>query len=299
MDEYIKKYLEMMVAERGVSSNTVLAYSTDLLKFKQFCEGKSINLFNVDVDIVRSYIKFLVENKYTVTSQARKIAVLNSFYLFLLSENLITKNPVNSIFLPKQASHLPKYLTIEEIEKLIETSMNINRTKGIRLKCQIELLYATGLRVSELLNLSLSSIIKDKFIQVRGKGSKERLVPVHKKAIEILNEYKEIRSCFYKTKDNKFLFPSKGKIGHQTRESFFINLKQIAIKAGIDPAKVSPHVLRHSFASHLLEKGADIRTVQFLLGHEDISTTQIYTHILANKLESAVEENHPLSKMFK
>lgn len=299
MDEYIKKYLEMMVAERGVSSNTVLAYSTDLLKFKQFCEDKSINLFNVDVDIVRSYIKFLVENKYTVTSQARKIAVLNSFYLFLLSENLITKNPVNSIFLPKQVSHLPKYLTIEEIEKLIETSININKTKGIRLKCQIELLYATGLRVSELLNLSLSSVIKDKFIQVRGKGSKERLVPVHKKAIEVLNEYKEIRSCFYKTKDNKFLFPSKGKTGHQTRESFFINLKQIAIKAGIDPAKVSPHVLRHSFASHLLEKGADIRTVQFLLGHEDISTTQIYTHILANKLESAVEENHPLSKMFK
>ena len=299
MDEYIKKYLEMMVAERGVSSNTVLAYSTDLLKFKQFCEDKSINLFNVDVNIVRSYIKFLVENKYTVASQARKIAVLNSFYLFLLSENLITKNPVNSIFLPKQALHLPKYLTIEEIEKLIETSININRTKGIRLKCQIELLYATGLRVSELLNLSLSSIIKDKFIQVRGKGSKERLVPVHKKAIEILNEYKEIRSCFYKTKDNKFLFPSKGKTGHQTRESFFINLKQIAIKAGIDPEKVSPHVLRHSFASHLLEKGADIRTVQFLLGHEDISTTQIYTHILANKLESAVEENHPLSKMFK
>ncbi len=302
MKENIKKFLEMLIAERGVAHNTVMAYSFDLSQFNDFLtsECNIYDIKNAKKDDIKYYISFLKENNFSSKSQARKLSVINSFYLFLLSENKIKENPASGIFAPKIEKNLPKYLTKEEIEKLINTAKKINSSNGLKLEFQMELLYATGLRVSELVSLPYKSIIKDKFIEVMGKGAKERLVPLNKKAINLFKLYDKIRKDFIpKGQDSKFLFPAKSKNGYQTRGSFFNNLKKIAIKTGIDTIKVSPHVFRHSFASHLIAGGADLRAVQTMLGHSDISTTQIYTHIMTDKLEKAIKENHPLTNMFK
>ena len=302
MESSIKKFLEMMVAEKGASKNTVGAYLTDLEKFQEFllseCSVK--NLEKVQKNDVKQYLSYLHENNYSSKSQARKLSAINSFYLFLLSENVVKENPVSGIFSPKTGKSLPKYLSKDEIELLIKTAKKIHTARGIRLEFQMELLYATGLRVSELVTLPFKSIIKNEFIEVMGKGSKERLVPLNKNAIKLFEEYKNVRNLFIPNgKDSKFLFPSKSASGHQTRDTFYKNLKDIAIASGIDPAKVSPHVFRHSFASHLIAGGADLRAVQTMLGHSDISTTQIYTHIMTDRLKTAVEQKHPLAKMFK
>lgn len=302
MNKNVRKFLEMMIAERGVSQNTFLAYSSDLSEFQKFLieECKVKDLEKASKADIKQYLSFLEENNFSAKSQARKLSVINSFYLFLLSEEIIKENPASGIFSPKIGRSLPKYLTKEDIEKLITTAKKQNSAKGLRLEFQMELLYATGLRVSELVSLPYKAVIKDEFIEVMGKGAKERLVPLNKKAVNLFEKYKEIRPLFIpKGKDSKLLFPASGEKGHQTRGTFFKNLKQIAEIAGIDANKVSPHVFRHSFASHLLQGGADLRAVQTMLGHSDISTTQIYTHILTDKLKSAVEKNHPLANMFK
>ena len=302
MNNDVKKFLEMMIAEKGVSQNTFQAYLSDLEEFQDFLKsecgiGKIENVKKADV---KQYLSFLQENGYSAKSQARKLSAMNSFYLFLLSENIIKENPISGIFAPKIGKSLPKYLSQTEIELLIKTAKKIHNARGIRLEFQMELLYATGLRVSELVSLPLKALIKGEFIEVMGKGSKERLVPLNKKAIQLFNEYKSVRDSFIPEKQtSKFLFPSRSKNGYQTRDAFFKNLKDIAIVAGIDVTRVSPHVFRHSFASHLLAGGADLRAVQTMLGHSDISTTQIYTHIMTDKLKSAVEEHHPLATMFK
>ena len=302
MNNDMKKFLEMMIAEKGVSQNTFQAYLSDLEEFQDFLKsecgiGKIENAKKADV---KQYLSFLQENGYSAKSQARKLSAMNSFYLFLLSENIIKENPISGIFAPKIGKSLPKYLSQTEIELLIKTAKKIHNARGIRLEFQMELLYATGLRVSELVSLPLKALIKGEFIEVMGKGSKERLVPLNKKAIQLFNEYKSVRDSFIPEKQtSKFLFPSRSKNGYQTRDAFFKNLKDIAIVAGIDVTRVSPHVFRHSFASHLLAGGADLRAVQTMLGHSDISTTQIYTHIMTDKLKSAVEQHHPLATMFK
>ncbi len=302
MENNIKKFLEMMVAEKGVSQNTVGAYLSDLEKFEYFVKSECnvSKLESVKKADIKQYLSYLRENNYSSKSQARKLSAMNSFYIFLLSENVIKENPVSGIFSPKIGKSLPKYLSKNEIELLIKTAKKIHTARGIRLEFQMELLYATGLRVSELVTLPFKSIIKNEFIEVMGKGSKERLVPLNKNAIKLFEEYKNVRNLFIpKNKDSKFLFPSRSASGHQTRDAFYKNLKDIAITAGIDPAKVSPHVFRHSFASHLVAGGADLRAVQTMLGHSDIVTTQIYTHIMTERLKSAVEDKHPLAKMFK
>ncbi len=302
MENNIKKFLEMMIAEKGASQNTFQAYLSDLEEFQQFIlsERNVKNLESVQKNDIKQYLSYLNENKYSSKSQARKLSALHSFYIFLMSENIINKNPTSGIFSPKIGKSLPKYLSKDEIELLIQTAKKVHTARGIRLEFQMELLYATGLRVSELVSLPLKSIIKDEFIEVMGKGSKERLVPLNKKAIKLFNEYKNIREIFIKDGEtSKFLFPSRSNSGHQTRDTFYKNLKEIAVAAGIDPAKVSPHVFRHSFASHLIAGGADLRAVQIMLGHSDIATTQIYTHIMSDRLKKAVEEKHPLSQLLK
>ncbi len=302
MNENVRKFLEMMIAERGVSQNTFLAYSSDLSEFQKFLieECRIKHLEKANKADIKQYLSFLQENKFNAKSQARKLSVINSFYLFLLSEEIIKENPASGIFSPKTGQTLPKYLTKEDIEKLIKTAKELNSAKGLRLEFQMELLYATGLRVSELVSLPYKAIIKNEFIEVMGKGAKERLVPLNKQAIILFEKYKKIRELFIPNgKDSKFLFPAKGEKGYQTRGTFFKHIKQIALIAGIDEMKVSPHVFRHSFASHLLQGGADLRAVQTMLGHSDISTTQIYTHVLTDKLKSAIEQNHPLAKMLK
>ncbi|MCR5506559.1 MAG: site-specific tyrosine recombinase XerD [bacterium] len=302
MENVIRQFLEMILAEKGVSKNTSLAYYTDLSELQDFLktECKINNLKDAKKTDIKQYLSFLRENNYSAKSQARKLSAMNSFYLFLLSENIIKTNPTSGIFLPKTGKSLPKYLSKEEIELLIKTAKQIHSARGIRLEFQMELLYASGLRVSELVSLPLKSLVKNEFIEVMGKGSKERLVPLNKRAIDLFKEYKEVRQIFIpEGKDSKFLFPSKSISGHQTRDAFYKNLKEIAISAGIDPARVSPHVFRHSFASHLVAGGADLRAVQIMLGHSDIATTQIYTHIMTDKLKSTIEEKHPLAKLFK
>ena len=303
MNEYIKKYLEMMIAEHGVAWNTSLAYQSDLEHWQDFLytECGKTKIQNASKPDIKQYLSWLKENKYSAKSQARKLSSINSFYLFLLSENIIKNNPTTGIFSPKIGRSLPKYLTKEEIELLVKTAKQLNTDRGIRLEFQMELLYATGLRVSELVSLPMKSVIKDEFIEVMGKGSKERLVPLNERAYKLYREYCGIRNNFLPKNEttSKYLFPSKTGKGYQTRQAFFINLKHIAIIAGINPKRVSPHVFRHSFASHLVAGGADLRAVQTMLGHSDISTTQIYTHIMTDKLKSAIQNNHPLANIKK
>ena len=299
----INNFLNMLSAEKGISQNTKFAYRTDLEKFAEFLntECKKKNILDTQTDDIKYYFSYLKENKMTAKSQSRKLSALNSFFLFYLSEGEIKKNPASAIFSPKLGKTLPKYLTKEEVENLIITAKKIHTNKGIRLDFLLELLYATGLRVSELVSLPLLAFVKKEYIQVMGKGSKERLVPINDKVLEKLDSYLKVRDSFIPKNqtDSKFLFPSNGKSGHLTRFYFYKQLKEVALSAGIDENKVSPHVFRHSFASHLIAGGADLRAVQTILGHSDISTTQIYTHIMSDKLKSAVNNNHPLAKMKK
>lgn len=301
--ELINNFLNMLSAEKGISQNTKFAYRTDLEKFAEFLhqECKKKNLLDTQTDDIKYYLSYLKENIITAKSQSRKLSALNSFFLFYLSEGDIKKNPASVIFAPKLEKPLPKYLTREEIETLIATAKKLHTNSGIRLDFLLELLYATGLRVSELVSLPLLAFVKKEYIQVMGKGAKERLVPINETVLEKMEKYLAIRDSFIPKNqtDSKFLFPSKGKSGHITRFYFYNQLKKIALHTGIDEAKVSPHVFRHSFASHLIAGGADLRAVQTMLGHSDISTTQIYTHIMKDKLKSAVENAHPLAKMKK
>lgn len=278
---YIDIFLEAMTAEKGRSQKTIDAYASDL----HAVEEKIGNLLNATNDDIQNYLSNLKEKPSSVV---RKASCLRSFYKFLMLEKIITKNPTANLELPKRNRALPKYLSPEEIELLISSSGDIKTS--VRLRCMIELLYASGLRVSELCELPMSANLGDKLL-IHGKGAKERLVPMHQKAQQALQKWLDIRSDV----DSKYVFPTNSSMGHITRDGFFKILKKCAVLAGIEPERVSPHVLRHSFASHLLAGGANLRIIQTILGHEDISTTQIYTHVLPDKLRDTVESAHPLA----
>ncbi|MBR5904536.1 MAG: tyrosine recombinase [Alphaproteobacteria bacterium] len=277
---YIDIFLEALSAEKGRSKKTLEAYSSDL-NAAQNAIGDLLNATNEEV---QNYLASLPDK---ASSVARKASALRSFYKFLMLEKIISKNPTANLELPKRRRALPKYLSQEEIELLISSSGDIKTST--RLKCMIELLYASGLRVSELCELPMSANLGDKLL-IHGKGAKERLVPMHETAQECLRKWLEVRDS-----DSKYVFPSNAKDGHITRDGFFKILKKCAVLAGIDPHRVSPHVLRHSFASHLLAGGANLRIIQTMLGHEDISTTQIYTHVMPEKLRDTIETAHPLA----
>lgn len=277
---HIEIFLEAMSAEKGRSQKTLVAYSSDL-KAAQSEIGDLLNATNEDI---QNYLSHLPDKPSSI---ARKASALRSFYKFLMLEKIITKNPTANLELPKRGRALPKYLSPEEIELLISSAGDTKNS--IRLRCMIELLYASGLRVSELCELPVSANLGDKLL-IHGKGAKERLVPMHEGAQYALHKWLELRDS-----DSKYIFPSSAKDGHVTRDGFFKILKKCALLAGIDQHRVSPHVLRHSFASHLLAGGANLRVIQTMLGHEDISTTQIYTHVLPEKLRDTVEKAHPLA----
>ncbi|MBR3510971.1 MAG: site-specific tyrosine recombinase XerD [Alphaproteobacteria bacterium] len=278
---YIDIFLEALSAEKGRSQKTLLAYSSDL-----YSAQKQIgNLLSATKEDIQDYLSHLPDKPSSV---ARKASALRSFYKFLMLEKIIEKNPTANLELPKRGRSLPKYLSQQEIELLISSSGDIKT--AVRLKCMIELLYASGLRVSELCELPMSANLGDKLL-IHGKGAKERLVPMHEAAQDSLHKWLEIRG----DNDSKYVFPSNSESGHITRDGFFKILKKCAVLAGIDPSRVSPHVLRHSFASHLLAGGANLRIIQTMLGHEDIATTQIYTHVLPEKLKDTVESAHPLA----
>lgn len=296
----INSFLEMLASERGASHNTISAYKLDLESFEEILQKK--NITNAKLQDIREFISYLKDHEYSARSINRKISSLRQFYQFLVSEDIIKENPTIELELQKQPKKLPKMLEIQEIEKLFLLLDNNDKPDSLRIACMLAILYSAGLRVSELVSLKLSNFeIKNSQVApifyVKGKGNKERICILNEQAQQYLLKYLKVRDFFIPKKQIKqclWLFPSNN--DHITRNRFGQILKELAIKAGLDPEKISPHVLRHSFASHLLANGADLRSIQELLGHSSISTTQIYTHVANKKLKEVVNQYHPLSK---
>lgn len=296
MADYITDFLDMMVAEVGASVNTIMSYRYDLEQFEEICKCSFTDAKSQDI---AEYISELNKRGYATRTVARKISTLRDFYKFLYSEKEISYNPMAHISLPKAEKPLPKFLTVSEMDDLIQAIGNGNSSRAIRMRAMVKLMYACGLRVSELVGLPENCINFDKKqIIVRGKGSKERIIPVAKEAINALSEYLDCRYKFIRGgRKSIWLFPSKtSKLGHITKDAFYKEIKELAVLAGIEPSRVSPHVLRHSFATHLLHGGADLRSVQKMLGHADIATTEIYTHIMPENLIETIIKNHPLAQ---
>lgn len=288
----------MLTAERNAAANTIAAYRRDLADAAQFLRQRRHDLGAAGPDDLRAYLGFLADQDLAPRTQARRLSALRQFYRFLVEDGRRKDDPTASLDAPKLGRPLPKLLSEEEMVQLIEICRGLDGAEGARLLAMIELLYATGLRVSELVRLPLAVMMRDQpFLTVRGKGGKERLVPLNPPAKAALAIYLERRPRFLSTgTTSPYLFPSRGKEGHLTRQRFGQMLKEIGPKAGIDPARISPHVLRHAFATHLLDHGADLRSLQKMLGHADIATTQIYTHVQQERLKTLVEAHHPLSR---
>jgi integrase/recombinase XerD len=299
-NNYVSNFLEMIVIERGLAKNTASSYKDDLNQLADFCKKKNLNILELDEKKLEEYLSKFINQGFEKTSLARKISTYTQFFNFLIDEKLIDNNPTKDIKQPKLDSKLPVILSVSDIQNLINFSKQDISNLGVRFNCMIEIMYATGIRVSELVTMTLASLYQDKnFIIISGKGNKERLVPISKDTQDTINNYLKIRSFFFnKDKEVKWLFPSKqSKIGHITRQRFSQLLSSLADGANLKAKKISPHKLRHAFASHLLANGADLRSLQLMLGHEDISTTQIYTHILDERLKQIVKDKHPLSKV--
>ena len=298
----IENFLETMAAERAASFNTIEAYRRDLEGLKEFiAEKELIELKLVDL---RGYIQHLQKQGYSSRSINRKISSVRQFYQFLTSEEIINDNPAIELDLQKQAKNLPKMLQIEEIDQLFNfLNQSTQEPEIIRLSAMIAIIYSAGLRVSELVSLKLNNFefshgdLKPVF-KVIGKGNKERIAILNNQAQEKLKQYLVLRNEFIhksQKKDCQWLFPSSSVQGHITRQRFAQLLKEFSVRAGFDPEIISPHVLRHSFASHLLANGADLRSIQELLGHSSINTTQIYTHVTGDKLKEVINKYHPLA----
>lgn len=290
----LKEFLDMMAAEKGASVNTIDAYRRDISQFLEFWK-KDCAL--AEEEDIAAFVRDLGSRGFAAKSVARKLSAVREFYKFLYSEGYIKTNPTANIMQPRQAKPLPKFLTDAEIKRLLQAAGEETDFARCRLKTMLLLMYACGLRVSELVALSEGCIDFDnKRILVFGKGAKERFVPAAEQALEAVKNYLSVRTAYLAGRKSPWLFPSHtAASGHVTRDNFFKNLKNLAVKAGISPAKVSPHVLRHSFATHLLHRHVDLRSVQKLLGHEDISTTEIYTHIISEELIETVRRKHPLA----
>lgn len=297
----VEAFLEMMSAERGASENTLAAYRRDLEDADSFMAS---GLANASTQDIRAWLDDINSRGFSPSTQARKLSSMRQFYRFLYAEGLRTDDPTGVIDAPKKQRALPKTMQENAVARLLEraeTEKREARTDGAwfaasRLHAMVETLYATGLRVSELVSLPLNVATRDdRFFTVRGKGGKERLVPLSKTARTALKDWLSARSADPRAADSPFLFPAASESGYVSRQVFARELKALAARAGVPAAKVSPHVLRHAFASHLLQNGADLRAVQQLLGHSDISTTQIYTHVLENRLVELVSKHHPLA----
>lgn len=289
IDDLINKFIEYLIIDKKYSENTIKAYNNDLKKFKNFVKSKTIN--NIDENNIKDYLKYLNKQNNDTKTISHNISTLRSFYKFLLIEKKVNKNPMEYIELPKTKKTLPKTLSIEEIDKLLD--INLTDAFSFRNKAMLELMYSSGLRVSELINVKIHDIdISNCIIRIMGKGSKERIVPLGDYAIRYIELYiKEYREKLIKRELNDYLFLNNhGK--KMTRQGFFKILKAIAKEKNIK-TEFSPHTLRHSFATHLLNGGADLRSIQEMLGHSDISTTQIYTHVSKEKLKENYNNFHP------
>jgi integrase/recombinase XerD len=299
---FIALFLDMLAAERGASPNTLDAYRRDLTDFAADLAAARCGIATADSDDLRAHLARLSRRGLAAASVARRLSAVRQLYRFLYSEGHRADDPAAVIEGPKRGRSLPKVLSIEEVDRLLAQARagmaaksHSERLRAARLTCLVEVLYATGLRVSELVALPQAAARRDqRMLVVAGKGGRERLVPLNDAAKRAMTEYLALRAQATSDK-SRWLFPSFGESGHLSRQHFARELKALAAAAGLAPSKVSPHVLRHAFASHLLQNGADLRVVQTLLGHADISTTQIYTHVLAERLKSLVRDLHPLA----
>jgi integrase/recombinase XerD len=294
----IEAFLEMIAAERGGAANTVAAYGRDLADFDRFARSRGRAAEEADTALIRDYLARLSRAGFSPRTAARRLSALRQFFAFLAAEKWRADDPAAKIDSPRRGRALPKVLSEAEVNALLAAARARNGAQGARLVAALELLYATGLRVSELVGLPVGAVARDgSHVVVRGKGGKERIVPLGDAARAALAGYAPHRPRFIPSgaKTSPFLFASRGATGHLTRAQFARALKLLAAEAGLDPARVSPHVLRHAFASHLLAHGADLRSVQQMLGHADIATTQIYTHVLDDRLRALVRERHPLA----
>ncbi|MBP3687468.1 MAG: tyrosine recombinase [Alphaproteobacteria bacterium] len=295
MRNLIKEFLDVKTVEEGAALNTLKAYRNDIRQFSEAIAPLLVQ--NVKTEDIEDYLKKLKDSGCLSKTLSRKISCIREFYKFLQSEKIISKNPASRLRTPKIGKRLPSFLTMKEIKKLCAVAQNEKNFSLIRLKAMVKLMYSSGLRVSELVSLPENAINYDlKQILICGKGSKERIVPVTKEAIEDIFKYVERRDAYMgNQKNKKWLFPSsRSMCGHITRDAFFKSLKKMAIQAGIAPEKVHPHVLRHSFATQLVNNSADLRSIQKMLGHENVVTTEIYTHITTEKLVNEIKKHHPL-----
>jgi integrase/recombinase XerD len=305
----INLFLDMLAAEQGAGDNTLDAYRRDLTDFSGFLAGGT-GFADVETESLRNYLADLDARGFKSSSVARRLSALRHLFRFLLNERIRSDDPAAILSGPKRGRGLPKVLSISDVDRLLMQAKALTeapeasapqRLRAMRFYCLLEVLYATGLRVSELVALPRSASRRDaRMIVVRGKGDKERLVPLNEASRQAMADYLKATEALKPEKNNaaasKWLFPSFGESGHLTRQHFARDLKELAASAGLAPRLVSPHVLRHAFASHLLHNGADLRIVQTLLGHTDISTTQIYTHVVEERLKSLVRDLHPLAE---
>jgi integrase/recombinase XerD len=294
----IELFLDMLAAERGASANTLDAYRRDLADF-----SAGANIATADTDALRGHLGRLAKRGLAAASVARRLSAIRQLYRFLYSERHRSDDPAAVIEGPKRGRSLPKVLSVKQVDDLlaqaregVKAEAKSEQLRAARLNCLLEVLYATGLRVSELVALPEAAARRDqRMLVIRGKGGRERLVPLNQSARRTMTDYLALRTDA-KLDKSKWLFPSFGESGHLTRQHFARDLKELAAASGLPPRLVSPHVLRHAFASHLLHNGADLRIVQTLLGHTDISTTQIYTHVVEERLKSLVRDLHPLAE---
>jgi len=301
----IALFLDMLAAERGAGANTLSAYRNDLTDLAAHLRAARRRLGNATTDDLRDFLAGLSARGFKTSSVARRLSAVRQFYKFLYAEGKRADDPAAVLEGPKRGRSLPRVLGIAEVDLLLAraraeaedaTRPPLQRLRAARLLCLLETVYATGLRVSELVSLPVSAARRDeRILIVRGKGGKERLVPLNQAAKQAMADYLALRAQFKPQAESKWLFPSFGASGHLTRQHFARELKALGAACGIASRRLSPHVLRHAFASHLLHNGADLRVVQTLLGHADISTTQIYTHVLQDRLRSLVRDLHPLA----
>lgn len=310
----IRLFLEMMRAERAASKHSLEGYRRDLEGLSEFCASKvSTSLEAVGREAIEDYFSHLQRHGYAASSQARKRSCIRQFFRFLYSEKIRADDPSIHLKNPSLGRRLPKVLSVEEVDQLLAAAREGNRPEDLRLLALLEIVYASGMRVSELVSLKLETVLFGvhagevvdlveqgvrECLIIRGKGGKERMVPLHAEAQAAMTSYLAVRDHFLGDGEGEspYLFPSSGAERHITRQRFGQLLKELAMKARIERSRLSPHTLRHSFASHLLQNGADLRVIQSLLGHSDISTTQIYTHVLSERLKQLVGSHHPLAK---
>jgi len=304
----IEGFLEMLAAERGAAGNTLDAYRRDLSALADFLERRGTALTLTGHADITAYLRQTSEAGLAPASRARALSSMRQLFRFLVEETLVAEDPTQGLSGPRNRRSLPKILSVAEVERLLETARQRtdgatgrDRVRTLRLHTLLEVLYATGMRVSELVSLPRKVLQGDaRMLTITGKGGRQRLVPLNAEARMALDRYLAIGGGedddVSRVLRTQWLFPSKSAEGHLTRQRFAQELKELAIEAGLDPDRVSPHVLRHAFASHLLDRGADLRSVQQLLGHADITTTQIYTHVLQERLKKLVHDHHPLAK---